>query len=207
MFRHPSPTPPFNDGANDGASEFPEFSTQMTLGGMTAGDEATPNEEDSTPTSRRSHLPAWNTDQNLALREQPRYCSQAGGSVGSRSSESKRSRESDACGSTSAGGSTSIGSIPRPIGRDASKKKGKKKSPTAALEVMQNDWAGYKQAKQDEVEQLKHLAAITEEANRLRKEETVAKKMKLYLKLSDEEHLSDHKKEMLKRLSEELFGN
>ncbi|XP_057419108.1 uncharacterized protein LOC130713354 [Lotus japonicus] len=173
MFRHPSPTSPFNDGANDGASEFPEFSTQMTLGGMTAGDEATPNEEDSTPTSRRSHLPAWNTDQNLVL----------------------------------ISGSTSIGSIPRPIGRDASKKKGKKKSPTAALEVMQNDWAGYKQAKQDEVEQLKHLAAITEEANRLRKEETVAKKMKLYLKLCDEEHLSDHKKEMLKRLSEELFGN
>ncbi|CAJ2667794.1 unnamed protein product [Trifolium pratense] len=55
----------------------------------------------------------WN-----ALRDQPRYSSQ----VGSGSSGSKRSHESDACGSNS------VGSSARPMGREAARKKGKKKA-------------------------------------------------------------------------------
>jgi hypothetical protein len=45
--------------------EFPEFSTQMALGGMIGGHEATPNANDSTPARRKN--PNWNTDQNLVL--------------------------------------------------------------------------------------------------------------------------------------------
>lgn len=72
---------------------------------------------------------------------------------------------------------------------------------------MEKDWAEYKQVKEIEVEQLKQIASMQQEANKLRKEETEAKKMELFLKLSEEEHLSDHKKELLKRVSQELFGN
>jgi len=39
------------------------------------------------------------------------------------------------------------------------------------------------------------------------KEKTEAKKMKMYLKLSSEEHLDDRKKELLEKLEHELFGN
>ena len=60
---NPSQTPPFNDGA----PEFPGFSTQMTIGGMTTANEVTPNSEDSTPKSRKNYTPAWNTEQNLVL--------------------------------------------------------------------------------------------------------------------------------------------
>jgi hypothetical protein len=48
-----------------GAPEFPGFSTQMTIGGMTTANEDTPNSEDSTPKSRKNYTPAWNTEQNL----------------------------------------------------------------------------------------------------------------------------------------------
>lgn len=41
------------NGSNIGLDEFPEFSTQMTLGGMSGGHEATANAEDSTSTSAR----------------------------------------------------------------------------------------------------------------------------------------------------------
>jgi len=50
-----------------GASEFPEFSTQMTPGGMAVANEVTPNPEDSTPKSKKNQQPAWNTEQNLVL--------------------------------------------------------------------------------------------------------------------------------------------
>jgi len=50
-----------------GASEFPEFSTQITPGGMTVANEVTPNSEDSTPKSKKNQQPAWNTKQNLEL--------------------------------------------------------------------------------------------------------------------------------------------
>ncbi|CAE5975713.1 unnamed protein product [Arabidopsis arenosa] len=50
---------------NVGATEFPEFSTQMALGGMSGVHEAIRNEEDSTPTRPRSSK--WTTEQNLVL--------------------------------------------------------------------------------------------------------------------------------------------
>ena len=39
------------------------------------------------------------------------------------------------------------------------------------------------------------------------KEKTQAKKMKMWLKLSEKEHLNDKSKEMFQQLSDELFGN
>ncbi|KAK2392352.1 hypothetical protein QL285_065722 [Trifolium repens] len=52
---------------SSGAPEFPGFSTQMTIGGTTSGNEVTPSSEESTPKSRRNPLPGWNTEQNLVL--------------------------------------------------------------------------------------------------------------------------------------------
>ncbi|ONK61534.1 uncharacterized protein A4U43_C08F30960 [Asparagus officinalis] len=136
-----SSTPMGNENVqNVGANEFPEFSTQMALGGMSGGHEATPNPEDSTPARRKS--PRWTTEQNLAqelysggksvhfnlmtewlaVRDQPRYGSQVGGNTGSGSSGSKRAHESDASDSNS------VGSSARPIGRDAAKKRVKRKA-------------------------------------------------------------------------------
>jgi len=69
-----------------------------------------------------------------ALRNQRRYGSQVGGNIGSRSSGSKRSHDSDACGSNY------VGSSARPMGREAAKKKGKKKSKEAALEEVEKEW-------------------------------------------------------------------
>ena len=48
-----------------GAPEFPKFSTQITLGGMTGANEITPNSEDSTPNRKKN--PRWTTEQNLVL--------------------------------------------------------------------------------------------------------------------------------------------
>ncbi|PNX69410.1 hypothetical protein L195_g056701, partial [Trifolium pratense] len=226
---NPSQTPP----------EFPEFSTQLTIGGMTAANQSTPTSEDSTPLSKKTQPAKWSTENNLvlisgwikygtdsvvgrnqkgdtfwgkvanycnehcsfnpprdgiacrnrfnymsrtlnkwigaydganrlkgsgwsendvlakaqeiftegknaqfslmeewrALRDQPRFCSQAEGSIGSGTSGSKRSRESDACGSNT------VEFMSRPMGRDATKKKGKKKSnESPALEKMEKHW-------------------------------------------------------------------
>ena len=46
-----------------------------------------------------------------------------------------------------------------------------------------------------------------DEANQLMKEKTRPKKMKMWLKLSEKEHLNDKNKEMFQHLSDELFGN
>ncbi|KEH29620.1 hypothetical protein MTR_4g046090 [Medicago truncatula] len=73
----------------------------------------------------------------------------------------------------------SVGSSARSMGREAAKKKGKKKSKDETLE----------------------------KKNKLLQEKTEAKKMKMYLKLSSEEHLDDRKKELLGKLERELFGN
>ena len=62
-----------------------------------------------------------------ALRDQPRYGSQVGGSIGSGSSGSKRSHED------------SVGSSACPMGREADKKKGKEKSKDAALEEVEKE--------------------------------------------------------------------
>jgi len=75
MMRYPSQTPPFNgympmENENFpcvGASEFPEFSTQITPGGMAVANEVTPNPEGSTPKSKKNQQPTWNTEQNLVL--------------------------------------------------------------------------------------------------------------------------------------------
>ena len=75
MMRYPSQTPPFNgympmgneNFPSVGTSQFPEFSTQITPGGMTVSNEVTPSPEDSTPRSKKSKEPAWNTEQNLVL--------------------------------------------------------------------------------------------------------------------------------------------
>jgi hypothetical protein len=69
----------------------------------------------------------------LVVRDQPHYGSQIGGNIGSGSSESKRAPESDASDSNS------IGSSACPMGRDATKKKGKKKSKGATLESVNEE--------------------------------------------------------------------
>ena len=137
----------------------------------------------------------------LAVRDQPRYGSQVGGNTGSTSSGSKRSRESDASDSNS------VGSSALPMGREASKKKGKKKSKGAALETVNEEWNEYKQFKEKELERLDKIAKTQEEANRLMKEKTEAKKMKMFLKLSEKEHLDDKNKQLLEKFSNDLFGN
>ncbi|CDY28365.1 BnaC01g35350D [Brassica napus] len=45
-----------------------------------------------------------------------------------------------------------------------------------------------------------------EEANQLMKEKIRAKKMKMWLKLSEKEHLNDQSNELFQQLSYELFG-
>ncbi|XP_024630628.2 glutathione S-transferase T3 [Medicago truncatula] len=122
-----------------------------------------------------------------ALRDQPRYGSQMGGNVGSGSSGSKRSHED------------SVGSSARPMGREATKLKGKKKSKDAdGLEQVEKEWVQFKEIKVQEIEQLKEFNSNQQEKNRL-------KKMKLYVKLSSEEHLDDRKKARLEELECELF--
>jgi hypothetical protein len=52
-----SSTPTGNENVlNVGPREFPEFSSQMALGGMSSGHEATPNAKDSTSTHRKSPI-------------------------------------------------------------------------------------------------------------------------------------------------------
>jgi phenylacetate-coenzyme A ligase PaaK-like adenylate-forming protein len=48
------------------------------------------------------------------------------------------------------------------------------------------------------IEQMKEFTLVQQEKNKL-------KKMKLYVKLSSEEHLDDRKKELLEKLERELF--
>jgi len=93
------------------------------------------------------------------------------------------------------------------MGREAAKKKGKKKIKEDALEVVVKEWVEYKQLKEKEPEQLNKLALVQQETNQLMKEKNEAKKMKLYLKLSSEELLDDRKKVRLEKLERELFEN
>ncbi|CAN6807181.1 unnamed protein product [Brassica oleracea] len=86
----------------------------------------------------------------LAVRDQPRYGSQVGGNTGSTSSGSKRSRESDASDSNSVG-SNSVGSSARPMGREATKKKGKKESKGATLKTVSEEWNEYKQTTKPQI--------------------------------------------------------
>ncbi|XP_048600567.1 glutathione S-transferase T3-like [Brassica napus] len=87
----------------------------------------------------------------LTVRDQPRYGSQVEGNTSSTSNGSKRSQESDANDSNSVG-SNSVGSSALPMGREAVKKKGKKKSKGASLETVNEEWNEYKQFKEQEME-------------------------------------------------------
>jgi len=65
MMGYPYQTAPFNGYmsmvnekfSSVGAPEFPEFSTQITLGGMTRANEVTRNPEESTPKSKKNQKP------------------------------------------------------------------------------------------------------------------------------------------------------
>ncbi|KAL9670209.1 hypothetical protein QQ045_007760 [Rhodiola kirilowii] len=282
MMQYPSQGPSYNPYMpmgnetvpNVGATEFPEFSTQMAIGDMTSANEVTPNVEEDVPNARKKS-PRWTTEQNLvllsgwikygtnsvvdliscrnhfnyinkilgkwigaydnakrmqrsgwsendvlvkaqelystcktvpfnlmeewhAVRDQPRYCSQVGGNTGSESSGSKRSHESD---------SNSVGTSARPMGREAAKNKGKKKSKEVALEAVNEDRAASRQIKEKELERLDMIAVRQAETNQLIKERTMAKKTKMFMKLSAKENLDDQHKELLERLNRELFGN
>jgi len=72
---------------------------------------------------------------------------------------------------------------------------------------VEKEWVEFKELKEQEIEQLKELTLVKQEKNKLMKEKTEVKKMKMYLKLSSEEHLDDCKKELLEKLERELFGN
>jgi len=73
MMGYTSQTPPFNgympmvNENFQSVGEFPEFATQINRGGMTRANEVTPNPEDSTPKSKKTQQPAWNTEQNFVI--------------------------------------------------------------------------------------------------------------------------------------------
>ncbi|KEH41224.1 hypothetical protein MTR_1g046830 [Medicago truncatula] len=116
--------------------------------------------------TKRLQGSSWSEDDEewRALHDQPRYGSQMGGNVGSGSSGTKRSHED------------SVGSSARPMGREAAKKK-----------EVEKEWVEFKEIKVQEIEQLKEFTLVQQEKNRM-------KKMKLYVKLSSEEHLDDREK-------------
>ncbi|KAG7636070.1 hypothetical protein ISN45_At02g006490, partial [Arabidopsis thaliana x Arabidopsis arenosa] len=106
---------------------------------------------------------------------------QVGGNTYSGSSGSKRAHESDASDSNS------VGSSARPMERDAAKKKLKKKA--------------------QELDRLEKITMMHSETNQLIKEKTHAKKMKMFIELTEKENLDDKSKELLQQLSHDLFGN
>ncbi|MCI79911.1 hypothetical protein A2U01_0101182, partial [Trifolium medium] len=67
-------------------------------------------------------------------------------------------------------GSNSVESSARPIGREAAKKKGKKKSKEAALEVLDKDWESFREFKAKELERLDNIALMHQEANKMQQE-------------------------------------
>ncbi|KEH38569.1 hypothetical protein MTR_2g073530 [Medicago truncatula] len=224
MMRYPSQTPPFNgympmENENFpiiGASQFPEFPTHITPGGMAVANEVTPNPEDSTPKSNKSKEPTWNTEQHLVLisawikfgtnnvvgRIQrgetywgkiDEYCIEYGSFDSPRDLVACQNR---------------FNYMSKVINKwisayDAAKRlqgSGKKKIKNAALEEVEKKWVEFKEIKVQEIEQLKEFTAVQHEKYRL-------KKMKLYVMLSSGEHLDDRKKEMLENLERELFEN
>ncbi|CAH8263760.1 unnamed protein product [Arabidopsis lyrata] len=76
-----------------------------------------------------------------------------------------------------------------------------------ALEVVNKEWNEYKQFKEQELERLDKITMTQEETNLLMKERTQAKKMKMFMKLSGEEHFDDQSKELLEKLNEDIFKN
>ncbi|XP_057432754.1 uncharacterized protein LOC130725553 [Lotus japonicus] len=248
--RYPSQTPPFSgympmvneNFSSVDAPEFPEFSTQMTLGGMTAANQVTSNQEDSTPKRKKILSPTWNTAQNLVLisgwikcgtrsvvgknqkgetfwRDIAEYCKEhcsfdpprdgvacrnrwnymnkiLGKWIGAKRSQGSGWLENDVLAKDQF--------LVQWVGRQL-KKRVKKKSREAALEEVDKDWAEFKQFKEKELERLEKITSVQQETNQLMKDKTHTKKINLYLKLSSEEHLDDRKKELLKKLSQELL--
>ncbi|KAL9681442.1 hypothetical protein QQ045_013225 [Rhodiola kirilowii] len=72
--------------------------------------------------------------------------------------------------------------------------------------MVSEEWKEFKQFKEQELERLDKIAIRQEEANQLMKERTKAKKMKMFMKLSSKEHLDGKSKELLEKLSNDLFG-
>ena len=59
---------------------------------------------------------------------------------------------------------------------------------------MEKEWVQFKEIKEQEIEHLKEFNLVQWEKNKL-------KKMKLYVKLSSEEHLDDRKKKLFEGAS------
>ena len=73
--------------------------------------------------------------------------------------------------------------------------------------MVSEEWNEIKQFKEQELERLDTITKRQEEANQLMKEKTQAKKMKMFMKLSEKEHLDDKNKQLLEKLSRDLFEN
>ncbi|XP_024010159.1 uncharacterized protein LOC112085230 [Eutrema salsugineum] len=95
----------------------------------------------------------------------------------------------------------------RPMGRDGATKKSKKKGRGIALEVVNEEWNKFKQFKEQELEQLDKITMKQKEANQQLNERTQAKKIKMFMKLSEKEHLDDQSKKLLEKLGHDLFGD
>ncbi|GAA0161579.1 hypothetical protein LIER_17860 [Lithospermum erythrorhizon] len=155
----------------------------MALGSMSDVNEETPIAEDST-IPRKKH-PKWTIEENLvllkwqAVRDQPRFASQERGNTGSGSSGSNRAYESD-------------------VGKGI------------ALEVVNEEKEKvltiFKQYKEKESKRLDKIATQSKETLNVMKEKTPAKKMKMWMKLSAQEHLDDRSKQLFEMLGLELFG-
>ncbi|KEH34734.1 hypothetical protein MTR_3g068050 [Medicago truncatula] len=156
-----------------GASQFPEFSTQITPGGMAVANEVTPNPEDSTPKSRkiinkwigaydaakRLQGSGWSEDDILAKVQELFAC---GKNVqftlkeewhALRDQPHYGSQMGGNVGSGSSGSKRShddsVGSSARPMGREAAKKE------------VGKEWVQFKEIKVQEIEQLEGSASRT----------------------------------------------
>ena len=75
------------------------------------------------------------------------------------------------------------------------------------MENFDNEMSSFRQFKEKELERLDKIRETQDKLRETQQEANHLKKMEMYLKLSSEEHLNDRKKEMLKKLEEELFDN
>ncbi|XP_039687234.1 glutathione S-transferase T3 [Medicago truncatula] len=239
------------------ATQYPEFSTQITPGGMAVSDEVTP--EDSTPKSKRSKEPAWNTQQNLVLISA--WIKYGTSSVVGRNQrgETYWGKIAEYCNEYCSFDSprdlvacrNRFNYMSKIINKwigayeSAKRMQGSGWSEddilTKAQELfaggkniqftLKEEWhalrdqprygsqmggnvgsgsSGSKRSHEDSVGSSARpmgREAAKKKKNKLLQEKTQAKKMKMYLKLRDEEHLDDRKKELLENLERELFEN
>jgi len=57
------------------------------------------------------------------------------------------------------------------------------------------------------LDRLEKITMMHSETNQLIKEKTHAKKMKMFIELTEKENLDDKSKKLLQQLSHDLFGN